>query len=172
MTSIPTLNTERLVMRAPGPQDFEAYVEFRMSDRAVGVGGPFTRSQAFDHMCELLGHWPMRGFGRWMVADKTTDQPLGIVGLMYPESWPEPEIAWSVFADGEGRGIAYEAAMESRRYAYDVLGWDTVISCIVPENTRSIALAKRMGAVQETSFQHEELGELDIWRHLSREVLQ
>jgi ribosomal-protein-alanine N-acetyltransferase len=65
---------------------------------------------------------------------------------MCPESWPEPEIAWSVFAHAEGRGIAYEAAIRSRRFANESLGWKRIISCTEQDNERSIALAKPMGA--------------------------
>jgi len=169
---IPTLTTDRLTMRAPQLSDFEDYAEFCSSDRAKGVGGPYNRGQAFDRLCEVAGHWLLRGYGRWLVADIATDQPLGIVGLMYPEDWPEAEIAWTVFESGEGKGIAYEAALATRRYAYDVLGWKTVISCTMTDNPRSIALAQRMGAVQEPSYQHPRLGELHVWRHPPNEAAQ
>ena len=164
---IPTLETERFLMRAPEARDFDAYATFLGSPRSVGVGGPRSRDEAFHKFCALSGHWPMRGFGRWIVADKTDDIALGIVGLMYPEDWPEPEIAWSVFEGVEGKGVAYEAAIRARQYAYETLGWSRVISCTVPDNTRSIALAKRMGAVREGDFQHPNYGTLFVWRHLS-----
>ena len=106
-----------------------------------------------------------------MVADKQTNAPLGIVGPIYPIEWPEPEIAWTVFAPAEGRGIAHEAALAARAYVYGTLGWTTVISCTLPDNVRSIALAKRMGAVQDESFIHPEYGELLVWRHPSPEAL-
>ena len=106
-----------------------------------------------------------------MVADRETDAPLGIVGPFFPESWPEPEIAWSVFAAGEGKGIAYEAAMASRKYAYETLGWTTAISLVDPANTRSVALAKRMGCVAGETYEHETLGVMHIWRHPAPEAV-
>ena len=162
---IPVLHTEHLTLRGPTAADFEAYAAFRGSDRARILGGPFSRAQAFDQLCSIIGHWQLRGYGRWLVADKTTDAPLGIVGLFYPEGWPEPEIAWSLFAAAEGRGIAFEAARAARRYAYDTLGWTTAISLIDPANTRSVALAKRLGCTDGETFQHETLGLMHIWRH-------
>ncbi|MFG5383747.1 MULTISPECIES: GNAT family N-acetyltransferase [unclassified Yoonia] len=162
---IPVLQTERLTLRAPCWDDFDAYAAFRASDRAKLLGGPYTRAQAFDQLAEIIGHWTLRGYGRWMVADRETDQPLGIVGLFYPEDWPEPEIAWSVFEAGEGRGIAYEAAMASRAYAYDTLGWTTAVSLIDPSNTRSVALARRMGCMDGETYDHPTYGTLHIWRH-------
>ena len=162
---IPTIETARLRLRAPEPRDFEAYAAFRASERARILGGPNSRVDAFHMFCGLVGHWHLRGYGRWLVADRQTDEPLGVVGLYYPEGWPEPEIGWSLFHTAEGRGYAFEAAEASRAYAYDVLGWTTVASLIAPSNARSAALARRMGAELESHFQHPTLGPLDIWRH-------
>jgi len=169
---IPVLHTERLTLRAPTWDDFDAYAAFRGSDRAKFLGGPFTRAQAFEQLCAIIGHWTLRGYGRWMVADRETDAPLGIVGLLYPEDWPEPEIAWSVFEAGEGRGIAYEAACTARDYAYSTLGWTTAVSLIDPANTRSVALGERMGCKFEKTYQHETLGTMHIWRHPAPEDLR
>lgn len=164
---IPTLETDRLILRAPRAEDLDAYANFLASDRTAGIGGPRSREQAFQGLCALIGHWRIRGYGRWVAADKGTDEPLGVVGLMCPEDWPEPEIAWSVFAGAEGRGIAYEAAVRSRTYAYATLRWSRVISCTTFDNHRSIALARRMGAVHEYDYAHPEYGPLMVWRHLS-----
>jgi ribosomal-protein-alanine N-acetyltransferase len=169
--SIPELETERLRLRAPVQSDFEAYADFRASDRAKTVGGPYPRHTAWDQLANLVGHWVLRGFGRWMVADKGTNAPLGIAGLYYPEAWPEPELAWSVFEAAEGRGIAYEAARAARTYAYDTLGWSSLISCVDPANTRSAALARRMGCEPGASFEHPSFGTLHIWHHPKPEAL-
>ena len=171
LVRIPTVHTERFVLRAPRRSDLEAYNAFRTSDRAKGVGGPFPATDTHAKLCSIAGHWKIEGFGRWIVADRD-DAPLGVVGLYYPDDWPEPEIAWSVFAHAEGQGVAYEAAVATRAYAYDVLNWTTVMSCILPDNTRSIALARRMGAVHEGTFHHPVEGEMHIWRHLPPEALQ
>lgn len=162
---IPTLETERFILRAPGPQDLDAYAAFCASPRSAFVGGPYNRDQAFQRLCSLIGHWAIRGYGRWMVTERETGTALGVVGPMYPESWPEPEIAWSVFDNAEGRGVAIEAATAARDWLYKTMGWATVISCVDPDNTRSLSVAQRMGCVQDGCFQHEVFGILHIWRH-------
>lgn len=162
---IPTLRTERLVLRGPQASDFDAYAAFRGSERARILGGPFDRATAFEQLAALVGHWQLRGYGRFMVADAETDAALGVIGPFLPADWPEPEIAWSVFGDAEGRGIAQEAALAARAFAYDTLGWTTAISMIDPANTRSAALARRLGAAPDGQFVHPEYGTLDIWRH-------
>ena len=169
--TIPTVTTERLILRAPQLSDFDAYADFRGSDRAAFVGGPNTPAQAWQQLCALTGQWQLRGYGRWMIADKDTDEPLGVTGLHHPVEWPEAEVAWSLFAASEGRGIAYEAALAVRTYAYETLGWSTVISCVDSKNARSLALAKRLGCIRDGQFTHEVFGIMDVWRHPSREAL-
>jgi ribosomal-protein-alanine N-acetyltransferase len=172
VTAIPEFEAGRLRYRAPRMDDFEPYHAFCASERSRGVGGPYPhRAQAFERLAGLIGHWALRGYGRWMVADRESDAPLGVVGILYPEDWPEPEIAWSLFAEAEGRGIAYEAAQVARRYAYETLGWTTIISCVKPENTRSAALARRLGARPDGHHDHPMIGRLHIWRHPGPEAL-
>lgn len=162
---IPTIETKNLRLRCPNMRDFEAFAAFRMSDRAEHVGGACTRTQAFDKLGEIIGHWHLRGYGRWMVADKATDEALGVVGPYFPDDWPEPEIAWSVFAAAEGRGVAFEASVAARTYAYETLGWATAISCVSVGNTRSVALAERLGATREDDFTTIDDLHLHVYRH-------
>lgn len=172
MTNIPTIETENLRLRAPCMADMDAYVTFAASDASRTVGGPFSLDQVFVKLAAVAGHWNLRGYGRFLVADKATDDALGIVGPYYPANWIAPEIAWTVFGGAEGRGVAFEAATATRQWAYETLGWDNAISCISADNTRSQRLAERLGAVkEETPFTHPEYGVLEIWRHPSREAL-
>ena len=162
---IPTLTTERLTLRAPILSDFDAYAAFRSSDRTVFVGGPNGRSESWRQFCAIAGQWIVRGYGRWIVADRETDAPLGVVGLHHPDDWPEVEIGWTMFEAGEGRGYAYEAALASRQYAYDTFGWTGIMSLIDPANERSMALGRRMGCRPDGIFKHPEYGDMHIWRH-------
>lgn len=162
---IPVLTTPRLTLRAPRLGDFDAYAAFRASDRAAFVGGPDPRARAWSQFAAIAGQWALRGYGRWLVADRATDAPLGVVGLHHPDDWPEPELAWSLFAAGEGRGLAGEAATAARDHAYRVLGWTTIVSFVDPANRRSARLAERLGCRSDGVFRHDTLGEMAIQRH-------
>ena len=169
---IPEIQTERLRLRLPRASDLHAHTAFRTSERSKGVGGPFDAAASFDHLGAIIGQWQLRGYGRWMVADRKTDEPFGIVGIYHPDDWPEPEIGWSLYEAGEGRGLAFEAAEATRDYAYNTLGWTRIVSLIMEGNARSIRLAERMGCQKDTAFTHPVLGTLDIWVHPAREALQ
>ena len=153
-------------LRLPEARDFEAYASFRASDRARSVGGPHDRADSFVSLSAIVGQWALRGYGRWLVADRETDAALGVVGIYHPEDWPEAEIGWTVFEHAEGRGIALEAAVAARSYAYDTLNWPRIVSLVDDANTRSVALARRMGAEPEEVFAHPTFGDLRIWRHV------
>ena len=162
---IPTLATERLVLRAPEAADFEPYAAFMAGTRAGFLGGPLNRRDAWRSFAGVLGHWALRGFGRWTAALRDSGQAVGLVGLHYPESWPEPEIAWALFEGCEGRGLACEAAGAVRAHVFGAMGWGRVISLIHVDNARSAALARRLGAVPERAFTHPDFGEMTVWRH-------
>ncbi len=98
-------------------------------------------------------------------SDRATGERLGQVGPFFPDDWPEPEIAWTVYDGAEGRGIALEAARAALAHAFRDLGWTTAISMIDPANTRSVALAQRLGARIDGVFPHPTYGTMNIWRH-------
>ncbi|SMY06223.1 GNAT family N-acetyltransferase [Flavimaricola marinus] len=142
------LHTQRLVLRRPAPGDWEQVGAFMMSERSVGIGGPLTLGQAWRSFASELGHWEILGCGMWAVTQRGDDTAIGLVGPWCPADWPETEIGWLLFSpDLEGTGIVTEAARAAITHAWDVLGWDTIVSYIAPSNTRSIRLAEKLGAV-------------------------
>lgn len=164
-TTIPRLETARLVMREYRQADFDAFAAFYETDRSRFIGGPMSREMAWRGLATHLGHWALRGYGFWAVEEKATGAFAGHVGLWFPEGWAEPEVGWVMMGHAEGRGIAQEAAVAARAYAYGPLGWTTAISAIDPGNTRSIRLAERLGCRMEGMFTHVRLGPMQIWRH-------
>lgn len=164
LTSAPVLRTARLVLRGPQAEDIEPVIAFYGDPvRSTGFGGPIARDEAWRWFASSVGHWHLHGFGYWTVT--LDDAPIGIVGLWAPEGWIEPELGWVMFEGAEGRGHAAEAARAVRAHAYDVMGWSTLISQIVPGNRRSIALAERLGCVLEREIDNVNMGRVLVYRH-------
>ncbi|WP_418594544.1 GNAT family N-acetyltransferase [Ponticoccus sp. (in: a-proteobacteria)] len=174
LTNAPRLEAERLILRGPEQADAEPVIAFLMdSARAGGFGGYDNRGDAWRWFALMVGHWHIRGYGYFVIEDRASGKAAGISGIWNPEGWPEPELGWVVFDGFEGRGIAFEAATRARQWAYalDGLAMTTLTSNIVPSNTRSKALATRLGAVYERTYHNPNMGEDELWRHPGPEAL-
>lgn len=172
LTNAPRIETERLILRGPEKADAEAVIAFlRDPLRSEGFGHIPLRGDAWRWFTMNIGHWHWHGYGYFVIELKDTGQAAGICGIWNPETWPEPELGWVVFDGFEGKGIAREAAERARAWAYDDLGFTTLTSNIVPGNSRSAALAQRLGATYERTYYNENMGEDELWRHPGPEAL-
>ena len=169
----PVLTTDRLTLRGPALGDLDTFVEFYTSDRSAYVGGPLTKDAAWRLFATEIGHWHLRGFGMWTVTLNGDDTALGMVGCWYPDGWPEREVGWLLWPDAEGKGFAFEAAQAALTHAFGTLGWHTAVSYIDAPNTRSVALAERLGATLDKAARTPEFddgAEVLVYRHLSPEA--
>jgi RimJ/RimL family protein N-acetyltransferase len=71
---------------------------------------------------------------------------VGRVGLHFPHGWPDRELGWALARKHWGRGYAFEAAVAARNHAFRDHQWQSLVSYVLPENSRSIRLAERLGA--------------------------
>lgn len=159
-----TLITERLTLRRPAVRDLDGFVAFMRSRRARYAGGVRNADDAWREFCIDYAHWDLRGYGSYVVTLTGDDTCVGIIGPYFPAGWLEPEIAWLLWPEAEGRGIAYEAALASRAEAQAKLGWTRPVSYIHEDNARSIALAERLGAVLDSGAPTEDNDTL-VYRH-------
>lgn len=165
---IPTLTTDRLTLRGARRGDFDAFAAMLATDRATYMGGPFDRSGAWGFFVSALASWPLDGFGAWMVMDRATDTFLGDVGVIQPIRFPEPELGWTLTADAEGKGYAFEAANAALDWYWANTIADSVVSYIDPANTRSRTLAEKLGATHDPAAplpEGETADETLVYRH-------
>jgi RimJ/RimL family protein N-acetyltransferase len=165
---IPILETERLVLRALKPDDFETYARF-MADEDVTrhlTGKPMGRADAWRNMAMVVGHWALRGYGRWAVERKSDRVFVGHVGLWNPEGWPGLEVGWTLAKEFWGQGYASESARAAMRYGFLTQDVDRLISVIDVANEASQRVAQSIG---ETRGERRELVHnnktftVDIW---------
>lgn len=146
----PILITEHLILRPPSREDFDGWAAFYADPETMRfLGGVVPRAAAWRTLCAMAGAWHINGFAMFSMIERATGKWVGRAGPWQPEGWPGTEIGWGVAAEFAGRGYAREAAIASIDYAFTMLGWDEVIHCINPENTSSIRLAERLGAVNQ-----------------------
>ena len=166
LTNAPRLETPRLILRGPEPRDIAPTIAFLLDqERAEGFGSAPNRGEAWRWFALNVGHWHIHGYGYFTVEMRDTGETAGITGIWNPEGWPEPELGWALFAGFEGRGLAFEAALRARQWAYEALGFTTLTSNIVPGNARPIALAERLGARFEREYDNIHMGRDFLYRH-------
>ena len=147
---IPTLETERLILRAPRLEDAPAASAFYATGRSQYVGGPETDpvklSKSFGN---IAGLWLLRGFSLFVAEEKSNPGvPIGVVGPYEPIVWPEMEFGWSLYdAAAEGKGYITEAMRLLIPWTWKRTGKTTAVSFIDALNDRSRFVAKALGAV-------------------------
>lgn len=162
--TIPSIETDRLILRAPHLDDLPAMTAFFATERSHMVGGPRDAFDSWKSLMGRFGHWAVHGYGGWHFAEKASGAFAGWTGMINAPGWDEPELGWVVMQEFEGKGLAYEAALAARDYAARHQGLNGVISYIAHANDRSRALAERLGATYERDG--ELLGKkAQIWRH-------
>lgn len=167
LTTAPILTTKRLILRGPEQGDLAAFTRFMTSAPSMKAQGEtVTAQQAWFGFLTGIGHWQWHGFGFFTVVEQSSKQPVGRVGLLKHSGWPDTELAWHLFEGAEGKGYATEAAMAVIKWAHETLGITQLYSYIDRTNTRSQAVAVRLGAnTNGTSAPHEP--EAEVWFHQS-----
>ena len=146
MTSIPVITTERLALRGPEAQDFALYRDFYAKATGPGgYGGPLRPDEAFKRLAVDLGHWQLRGFGKWIVCLKDGGKAVGGCGLWHPMGWPSHELTWWLLPEHRGQGYAQEASVAVIRHACNALRWPHVETHIRDENDAARRLVQGLG---------------------------
>ncbi|PSJ43328.1 GNAT family N-acetyltransferase [Allosphingosinicella deserti] len=142
---IPTVQTHRLVLRAPSAKDFPDYRDFYADPEASRFyGGPLTAAQAGRKLAYDLGHWPLRRFGMWSVVEKASGAMVGGCGIVWPEGWPRHELTWWIVPSARRNGYAEEASRAAILWAHETLGWSEVETHMDDENEAARRLAEKL----------------------------
>ena len=164
MTTIPTLTTERLLLRPPVETDFDAYYRMMATPRSRFMGGPYEKAAAWGAFCHDVACWTLFGHGGLMIDLRATGECVGQVGINHGPMFPEKELGWLLYEGFEGKGYATEAARAMRDWAFGPGGLASLVSYFDPENARSMAVAQRLGAVLDPDAPVQDAGDV-VYRH-------
>jgi RimJ/RimL family protein N-acetyltransferase len=146
---IPTVETERLVLRAFRDDDLDAFAAMSADPevmRYIGSGETLGRDAAWRNLAGFNGHWSLKGCGMWAIERKSDGAFLGRVGLHHPPYWPALEAGWTLARAAWGQGYAREGAAEALAFARRELPPQRLVSFIQLGNQRSVKVALALGA--------------------------
>src|SRR5262245_29995267 len=147
-TGTPVLTTPRLVLREMTPDDLD-FVAGMMGHPEVTRYYPkqYSREESRHWLDRQFERYRRDGHGLWLVALKSTGEPVGQVGLAIQEvdRIRQPEVGWLLHRPYWGNGYATEAGAAARDAAFERWCYPYVISLIRPENVPSQRVATRIG---------------------------
>jgi RimJ/RimL family protein N-acetyltransferase len=142
----PRLRTDRLLLREFRPEDVEPHAEMSQDEEVQRfLGGLKTPYDAFNNLATHAGHWALRGYGGFVIERREDGAFLGRTGFINPPSWPGLEVGWKLTRGAWGHGYATEAARAVIAFGFTALDLPELCSLIVPDNTGSAAVARRLG---------------------------
>lgn len=167
----PTVGTERLVLRPFVDDDVDDYFAIHDTPEVrhwLRTHPSYDRSQAWAQLAFWMGQWALRNSGQWAVVERETGRMVGRAGTHRPErpDWPGLEVGWTFHPDVWGRGYATEAGRAAVEWAFANHPDDRLVSTILPSNTASQAVARRLGftlAEPERVLSHFPLEPHGIW---------
>lgn len=153
----PQLLTERLVLRAHDPDDFdEVAAMWRTPEVVRYIGGrPFSAEESWSRLIRYIGHWRAMNFGYWAVCERETGRYMGDAGFaeyrrqIDPPFNGAPEIGWGLMPWAQGQGFASEAVSAVIAWGDAHFETDRTVCMIDPDNSPSIRLAKSCGYLRE-----------------------
>jgi [ribosomal protein S5]-alanine N-acetyltransferase len=158
---VPTLETERLILRTFKPEDLADFADV-MSDKEAmwdlyAIEGVPDDASGFANwfINDTIESWDTSGLGHWAICTKEpeferTGRVIGFAGFIGGEHLSyDPnvaiEVAWTIHPDFGGRGLASEASHAAVKYGFDVLKAPKLVAITDHMNTSSRRLMERLG---------------------------
>ncbi len=151
--SPPTIETDRLILRARRLGDFPAYAAMWADDRVVKyIGGkPLSEEAAWQKFARSVGLWTLCGFGPWTLEEKSSGRFVGDMGpAIYRreidyDGTGRPEFGWTVVPDASGKGYATEGLGAAIEWTEKNVSGDTFFCIIEGGNLASLRVAEKVG---------------------------
>ncbi|MDX2276505.1 MAG: GNAT family N-acetyltransferase [Hyphomonadaceae bacterium] len=155
---VPQVETERLILRGYGREDYPAFAEIWRDERVVAPLGvaPLGEDEAWGRFCRYVGHWELLGFGTWAVTEKQSGAIVGEMGLfdfrrdLGPAYAGDPEQGWLMSVAAQGQGYATEAAHAALAWGERHFAAFNPFCIISPENAPSLRVAAKVGYRETT----------------------
>lgn len=163
--------TPRLVIRQFQKSDAD-YVLRQLNEPSwlVNIGDRGIRNLAdAEHFIEsrLQAHLQQHGFGFYVLIDKSSNQSIGMCGLIQRDFLPTPDLGYALLESHWNQGFAYEAAVAVLQHAERHWNIQELRAMTLPTNAASIRLLDKLSFQMENAafVTPDEAGlNLFVWR--------
>lgn len=154
------ITTERLFLRKMVKEDFkDLFLVFTDPKVMSSFGGKLFNHQQMEKWIQRnLNHQDKYGYGLFSMIHRKDGMVIGDCGLEHMEvsGTPEVELGYDLRSDYWGQGLATEAALAVRDFAFEELSFSRLISLIRPTNLASCRVAEKIGMVKEQQIKQED----------------
>lgn len=151
MPGPPTLETRRLLLRAPRAADVDALFEIQGDPAAMRFSycAP-SREDTARYLQAYAARFDEDGFAPWTVACRDDERVVGWGGLNRDPKAPHwgTEVAYFFHPDCWGRGLATELVTAALAHAFGELGLSEVGAFTMPANRASARVLEKTGFVR------------------------
>jgi RimJ/RimL family protein N-acetyltransferase len=171
LTSAPTLETERLLLRGFREDDLPEHRAI-LSDPIVmkHFGGHlFGREESWRRLLGGVGLWQLQGTGLLAAERKFDGKLIGHLGLfdyhreITPSIEDKPELGYIFAAEVHGQGLAREACDALLDWADRTLDADETVAIISIGNDPSMRLAEKLGFERQPDGVYRD-EPISLWR--------
>ncbi|MFE8154417.1 GNAT family N-acetyltransferase [Brenneria goodwinii] len=142
--------SERLILRQWQAADRVPFAAMCADPQAMEFLIPLpTTDESNAWIDRQIAHQAAHGFCLWPLAEKTTGEFIGAVGLVrvgYDAHFtPAVEIGWRIARKFWGKGYAPEAARAALAFGFSELKLDEIVATTVAANVRSRRVMHKLG---------------------------
>lgn len=155
------IETERILLRPFCLEDIERFAEICVNPnvmRYIGDGKPVSRDVIAEKIPEWIELYEKQNYGLMALVMKDKDKLIGFCGFIHQivDGNEYIELGYRLDEAYWGQGIATEAALAVRDYAFNVLEIPMLISIINHQNDVSKRVAKKVGMklMKQTNFKN------------------
>lgn len=152
------LETDRLILSTWQASDWIAFRPIATDVdvmRYITGGVPWNDERIQEFVNRQVKLFSERGFCRWKLLLKPTQEMIGFCGVGFWRDSPDTEIGWWLARPYWGRGLATEAARIALRDALERVGLKRIISIARPANVASTRIMEKLGLKLECEFEED-----------------
>lgn len=157
------LDTDRCIIRETTVEDVDIFYELYADREITEYLEPLfeDRDEEIEYTKSYIKNvYEFYGFGMWTVVEKATNKVIGRAGISYREGFVLPELGFMIGKKYQRQGYAYEVCSAIANYMYENYDMEEIQIFIEPQNTPSILLAKKLGAVL---YKEQGMGKCDLY---------